>query len=191
MARDIGQRLLQDVEHLAFLFRFEAQVGQAVVVMQDDPGAFLEAAGQALQGVFEAHRVHAAAELHQQLAQVAVGVVQRLADVAGILGALLERLVGDGVVEHGHAHLHVGQGLRQRIVDFGGHHLPLAGQHDAQVFALEARVLQRHAEVLADRAEQQRDFLGQFEGLRQEQVVGAEQAPRWTAAPPPWPGSRF
>jgi hypothetical protein len=28
MARDVGQRLLQDVEHLAFLFRLEAQVGE-------------------------------------------------------------------------------------------------------------------------------------------------------------------
>jgi hypothetical protein len=81
------------------------------------------------------------------------------------------------VGEHGHAHFHVGQSLRQRVVDFGSHHLAFAGQHDAQVLALEPRVFEREAEVLADRAEQHRDFFGQFEGLRQEQVVGAQQAP--------------
>jgi hypothetical protein len=177
MARDVGQRLLQDVEHLAFLLRLQAQVGEAVVVMQDDAGALAKADGKALQRMVQAHRVHAAAELHQQLAQVAVGIVQRLADIAGVLGGLVQLLVGDGVGQHGHAHLHVGQGLRQGIVDLGGHHLALAGEHDAQVLALEAGIFQRQAEVLADRAEQQRDFLGQLESLRQVKVVGAQQAP--------------
>ena len=173
MTGNIGQRFLQNMKYLAFLFRSKAQIGEPVFIVQRDAGAFLKAKGEPLQCMLQAHRIQAAAKLHQQLAQVAVGIVERLTDIAGVSRGALRRLVGNGVVEHRHAH----QGLCQGIVNLGRHHLAFAGQYDAQVFALEPRVLQRHAQVLTDRAEQQCHFFGQLERLRQEQVVGAQQSP--------------
>jgi hypothetical protein len=164
MAGDIGQRLLQDVEHLAFLFpsrrRSVSRLSNCRTMPVRSKSRRPGPAGRAARPI-GSMRLRNCTSSSRRLA---IGVVQRLADVAGVLGAL-PALVGSRPRAAWPCASSCRPGLRQRVVDLGGHHLPFAGQHDAQVLALQAGVFERHAEVLADRAEQQRDLLRQSKAL--------------------------
>ncbi len=80
-----------------------------------------------------------------------------------------------GVAQQAHAHAHVSEALGERVVHFVGQHLPLAGEADAHVLAGEARVVERGADEIADRAQERRHGRGRGAGGREPQGQRADR----------------
>ena len=141
MLADVGERFLNDVEDLDLAPDGQLQIGNTVCEFERDPGAIEEALARLPQRVQQSLRIHPAAEVGDQLAQAAVRVGERDVDVAPVLERPHMVTLPDGVAQQAHPHPHVGEPLRQRIVDLVRHHLALVGETRPQVLALAAVVL--------------------------------------------------
>ncbi len=173
--RDVGERLLDDVEHLDLPLRRDAELRHAVGERQRDAGPVGKALADLAQRVHEAAGIHLAAEVGDQLAQPAVRVAERVVDVAPVLERARLVAAADRVAQQAHPHPHVGQPLRQRVVHLAGQHLPLGAQPDPQVLAGEARVVERDPDQVAGGLQQRRHRRRQRAFGREQQVQHADR----------------